>query len=84
MTELDSWEEFYHVGLDLQSSLRRAQALHSNDGLRLFQVCVLFLLPFSPLSVLALVLSAALLSFLLAAPTDGGRGEGLLHRQLAR
>jgi hypothetical protein len=40
------WEEFYQVGLDLQNSLHRSQTLHSNDGLRLFQVYVLGPLPF--------------------------------------
>jgi hypothetical protein len=79
-THHDIWEEFYQVGLDLQNHLHRAQMLHSNDGLRLFKIYVLGPLPFlSTLSYLQLSLS-----FLLAAPADGGCGEGLLYRRLAR
>jgi hypothetical protein len=77
-THHDIWEEFYQVGLDLQNHLHWAQTLHSNDGLRL--IYVLGPLPFlSTLSYLQLSLS-----FLLAAPADGGCRDGLLYRRLAR
>lgn len=83
MVEHADWQEFYQVGLSLQSLLRQALAVHTNDALQIFQVRV-FVPPSFPLSLLSPVSHLDFLSFLSAAVVDADQGDGLIHHRSAR